>query len=170
MKLHFFILLLGTYILLFSCKESPQKEIAKIVTEWQDKEIIFPDDIIFTRYGQDTIPYNIPESSYKILLYVDSVGCTDCKLQLHKWSELIAELNSLTGHDVPVLFFFHPKDKRELTYLLKRDAITIPVCIDDKDQLNAINRFPSREDFQCFLIDNGNKVIYIGNLILIFKV
>ncbi|WP_436417267.1 DUF1573 domain-containing protein [Petrimonas sulfuriphila] len=163
MRLHFFILLLGTYFLLFSCKEDSQKEIAKIVTEWQNKEIIFPEDMVFTRYGQDTIQYGIPGSDYKILLYVDSVGCTGCKLQLHKWSEFIAEVDSLTSGNVPVLFFFHPKDMRELTYLLKRDAITIPVCIDDKDQLNAINRFPSRDDFQCFLLDKDNKVVYIGN-------
>ena len=50
-----------------------------------------------------------------------------------------------------------------MTYLLKQDAITVPVCIDDKDQLNAINCFPSRDDFQCFLLDKDNKVVYIGN-------
>lgn len=97
------------------------------------------------------------------MLYVDSVGCTSCKLQLHKWSEFIAEVDSLTSGSVPVLFFFHPKDKRELTYLLKRDGITVPVCMDENDRLNSINRFPSREDFQCFLMDKDNKVVYIGN-------
>lgn len=163
MRLQFLILLLGACILFFSCKENPQKEIAKIVTGWQGKEIIFPTNLIFTRYGQDTLQYNIPESDFKILLYIDSVGCTSCKLQFHKWSEFITEINSLTDHGVPVLFFFHPKDKRELTYLLKQDAITVPICIDDKDQLNSINHFPSRDDFQCFLLDKDNKVVYIGN-------
>ena len=163
MKLISYILLFGTSILLLSCKEDPQKEIAKIVTEWQDKEIIFPENMVFTQYGQDTIQYEMPESDYKILLYVDSVGCTGCKLQLHKWSEFIAEVDSLTSGNVPVLFFFHPKDKRELTYLLKRDGITVPVCLDENDRLNSINSFPSRDDFQCFLLNKDNKVVYIGN-------
>lgn len=84
-------------------------------------------------------------------------------MELHKWNEFIAEVDSLTNRSIPVLLFFHSKDRRELTYLLKRDAVTIPVCIDDKDQLNSINRFPSRNDFQCFLLDKDNKVVYIGN-------
>lgn len=163
MKLRFFTLLIGSCILLFSCKENEKEEIRKIVTEWQDKEIIFPEDVVFTRYGQDTLQYEMPESDYKILLYVDSTGCTSCKLQLHKWREFITEVDSLTSGSVPVLFFFHPKDKRELTYLLKRDEITVPVCLDENDRLNSINRFPSREDFQCFLLNKDNKVVYIGN-------
>lgn len=163
MRLPFFTLLMGSCILLFSCKENEKEEITKIVTEWQDKEIIFPEDLFFTRYGQDTIQYEMPESDYKILLYVDSVGCTGCKLQLHKWNEFITEVDSFTNHSVPVLFFFHPKDKRELAYLLKRDGIAVPVCLDENDRLNSINRFPSRHDFQCFLLDKDNKVVYIGN-------
>lgn len=163
MKLRFITLLIGSCILLFSCKENEKEEIRKIVSEWQDKEIIFPEDVVFTRYGHDTLQYEMPESDYKILLYVDSIGCTSCKLQLHKWREFITEVDSLTSGSVPVLFFFHPKDKRELTYLLKRDEITVPVCLDENDRLNFLNRFPSREDFQCFLLNKDNKVVYIGN-------
>jgi len=158
--------LLCVIIFSHSCNENKEKkEVTRIVTEWQDKKVIFPENMVFTRYGHDTIGYEIPESDYKILLYIDSVGCTSCKLQLHKWNEFISEVDSLTNHSVPVLFFFHPKpgDRHELTYLLKRDAVAIPVCIDDKDRLNAINRFPSRDDFQCFLLDKDNKVVYIGN-------
>lgn len=156
---------LSTAIVFFnSCNENNQKrEITEIVKKWHGKEIIFPENIVFTRYGRDTIQYEVPESEFKIILYVDSVGCTSCKLQLHKWKEFIQEVDSLTSNTVPVLFFFHPKDKRELTYLLKRDGIGIPVCIDSEDQLNSLNRFPSRDDFQCFLLDRENKVVYIGN-------
>lgn len=102
-------------------------EIAGIVTEWQDREIIFPQDIVFTRYGKDTLSYQIPSSDYKILLYVDSIGCTACKLQLHKWREFIKEVDTLTDGSVPVLFIFHPMDRKEISFLLRRDEIDIPV-------------------------------------------
>ena len=89
-----------------SCQENnKKKEIEKIVKSWQEKEIIFPEGLIFTKHGKDTIGYNIPASEYKIILYVDSVGCTECKLQLHKWKEFITEVDSLTNGAVPVLFF-----------------------------------------------------------------
>lgn len=159
---YIWILLIGTIVL--SCKDNnSRKEIAKIVQHWQNKEIIFPEDITFTKYGTDTIDYKIPSSSYKILMYVDSIGCTSCKLQLHKWKEFISELDSLTNGSVPVIFFFHPKDMREISYLMKRDGIEIPVCIDLDDELNALNKFPSSQEFQTFLLNEENKIVYIGN-------
>lgn len=164
--LSYYLLFLFLIAVSGSCKDNKkEKEIARIVTEWHGKEVMIPGDMVFMRYGQDTIQYEIPVSDYKILLYVDSVGCTSCKLQLHKWSEFITKVDSLTSGSVPVLFFFHPKpeDRREIAYLLKRDGVTVPVCMDETDRLNSINQFPTRDDFQCFLLDKDNKVVYIGN-------
>ncbi len=165
MKSQFYMMiLLATTVLMGSCKEHNQtKKIMQIVAEWQGKEIIFPENIVFSSYGQDTTEYEMPDSGYKVLLYVDSLGCTSCKLQLHKWSEFIKEVDTLTKGQLPVLFFFHPKDKRELTYLLKRDGITTPVCFDMEDRLNSLNQFPTRDDFQCFLLNDDNKVVCVGN-------
>lgn len=76
----------------FSCKneqKEKEKQIAQLVSEWQGKQIVFPENSIFTRYLTDTTDYQIPQSEYKVLIYVDSIGCTSCKLQLHKWKELI---------------------------------------------------------------------------------
>lgn len=122
-----FWLIFSLMTFLISCKENNHKqEITQIIQEWQGKEIVFPENIIFTQYGKDTIPFQISDSEYKVVIYVDSVGCTSCRLQLHKWKELIEEVDSLSNETVPVLFFFHPKDIREISYLLKRDDITIP--------------------------------------------
>lgn len=165
MRAPYFLLLMGVCALMFSCKKNPQKEIAIIVQEWQNKEVLFPEKMIFTKHGKDTLEYEIPPSSHKILMYVDSVGCTSCKLQLHKWKEFIQEVDSLTYGTVPVIFVFHPKDTdvREITYLLKRDGIDIPVCIDLQDELNTLNNFPVHQQFQTFLLNDENKVLFIGN-------
>ncbi len=135
---------------MLSCKNNPQKEIAKVVTEWQNREIIFPKGLVFTLHGRDTTDYTIPPASHKILVYVDSIGCTSCKLQLHKWKEFIKEVDSMTHGTVPVIFVFHSKDLREISYLLKRDGIDIPICIDMEDKLNAVNHFPTHQQFQTF--------------------
>ena len=44
----------------------------EMVKSWQEKEIIFPEGLIFTKYGKDTVQYNIPVSNYKIIMYIDS--------------------------------------------------------------------------------------------------
>ena len=55
-------------IVLYSCKEDKTKqEITQIIKEWQGKEIVFPENPIFTQFGNDTITYQIPESEYKIV-------------------------------------------------------------------------------------------------------
>lgn len=154
---------LGIVLLLNGCTDKQKSSITKIVREWQNKEVVFPAGLVFTKHGRDTVEYEFPHSSHKILVYVDSIGCTSCKLQLHKWKEFIEEVDSLTSGTVAVLFFFHPKDLREISYLLKRDGVDIPVCIDVDDKLNAMNRFPVHQEFQTFLLDDENKVVFIGN-------
>ena len=158
------------YILLitafFSCdneQKEKEKQILQLVNEWQGKQIVFPENAIFTRYLTDTTDYQIPQSEYKVLIYVDSIGCTSCKLQLHKWKELIEYTNSVTQNKVPFLFFFHPKDAKEIRYLLKRDGFDHPICIDLDDRLNKLNKFPADMTFQTFLLDKNNKVAVLGN-------
>lgn len=150
----------------FSCKneqKEKEKHIAQLVNEWQGKQIVFPENLIFTRYLTDTTDYRIPQSEYKVLVYVDSIGCTSCKLQLHKWKELIDYTDSVTQNKVPFLFFFHPKDAKEIRYLLKRDGFDRPICIDLDDRLNKLNKFPADMTFLTFLLDKNNKVSVLGN-------
>lgn len=154
----FFIL-----FLLLSCAETEKERITRLVTEWQGKEILLPEDMVFTRNVTDTVDWTISESDYKVLIYIDSIGCTSCKLQLHKWKELIDYTDSITDGKVPFVFVFHPKDLKEMQYLLKRDRFDLPIYIDMDDQLNKLNQFPSDLTFQTFLLDKENKVVVLGN-------
>jgi len=114
-----------------------------LVKEWEGKEIFFPTNIVFTEYGVDTLYYHVPESDYTIVSYIDSMGCTSCKLQFYRWQAIMHEIDSVSGKSVPFLFVFHPKDKRdfsELTYLMKRDKFNYPVWIDIEDTFNKPTR------------------------------
>ena len=82
----------------------------------------------------------------------------------------MAEVDSLTDGKVPFLFYFHPKDIKELRYLTRKDGFTYPVCFDGKDDFNRLNHFPEDMMFQTFLLDKGNKVVAIGNPVLNPKV
>ena len=147
---------------ILSCNEADQDEIAKTVSEWQGREVLFPSDPTFTIYGSDTIDFKVPTDS-KIVMYVDSNGCTSCKLQLQKWSHFIDEVDSITGGQVPIFFVIHPKDLRGIKYLLRRERIEVPVWIDLEDEWNRMNQFPDREEFHTFLLDKDNRVVCIGN-------
>ena len=127
------------------------------------KEIVFPQDMAFTRFVTEQVEYRIPDAEYKVLIYVDSTGCTSCKLQLPKWKELIAHVDSATNSNIPFIFVFQSKDDKELRYILKRDNFDRPVCIDRDSRLDKLNKFPQDITFQTFLLDRDNKVKVIGN-------
>ena len=147
--------ILSLFCLLCSCKESEKEKIARLVREWDGKEISFPSHSVFTIQGKDTIDFSFADAEYKIVTYVDSVGCTSCKLQLPRWKEFMHEVDSLAQGKVPFVFYFHPKDVKELRYITRRDAFTYPVCFDEKDDFNALNRFPGEMTFQSFFIKPG---------------
>ncbi|MBO4999808.1 MAG: DUF1573 domain-containing protein [Bacteroidaceae bacterium] len=150
-------------VLFTACSESREEAVYRLVKEWTGKEIKFPERSVFTVQGKDTVDFTYQDADYKVLVYVDSIGCTSCKLQLDRWKKVIKEMAEETGKDIPFLFFFHPKDMKELRYLTRRDAFTYPVCFDENDELNALNCFPSDMTFQTFLLNKDNKVVSIGN-------
>lgn len=156
--------------MLASCQESREEAMLRLVNEWNGKEIKFPSRSVFTIQGKDTVDFEFVDADYKVVTYIDSVGCTSCKLQLPRWKQLIEEVDSLTGGSVPFLFYFHPKDLKELRYYTRRDDFTYPVCFDEKDELNQLNQFPSDMTFQTFLLDRDNKVVAMGNPVLNPKV
>ena len=163
---------LGLCVCLFfaSCGESEKERLSRLVSEWEGKEILFPAHSTFTIQGKDTVDFEFRNAEYKIVTYIDSVGCTSCKLQLSRWKEFMTEVDSLASSSVPFLYYFHPKDIKELRYLTRRDGFTYPVCFDKEDGLNRLNRFPSDMAFQTFLLDKDNKVVAMGNPVLNPKV
>ena len=150
-------------LLVSSCEESEKERLSRLVNEWEGKEILFPTHSTFTIQGKDTVDFQFQNAEYKVVTYVDSVGCTGCKLQLPRWKELMTEVDSLTGGRVSFLFYFHPKDLKELRFLTRREGFTYPVCFDEKDDFNCLNHFPSESMFQTFLLDKENRVIALGN-------
>ncbi|MBQ4057068.1 MAG: DUF1573 domain-containing protein [Bacteroidaceae bacterium] len=157
------LIMLCALLFITSCGETDKDRINRLVKEWEGKEIKFPSHSIFTVLGKDTVDFTFADADYKVLTYIDSVGCASCKLQLPRWKEWVHEVDSLTGGKVSFIFYFHPKDMKELRYLTRRDGFSYPVCYDEKDELNRLNRFPTEMTFQTFLLDRDNRVVAIGN-------
>ena len=103
------IFIIFSFLFLFSCSDDKKHDIEVLVKEWNNKEIRFPENSVFTRYVTDTVPYRIPKTDYKVVVFVDSVGCISCKLQLSRWKEFMHEVDSLSDGNVPFVFFFQTK-------------------------------------------------------------
>ena len=163
-RLLFFLLIL---FIICSCKDNKRLEdAAKIVSEWAEKEILFPENVSCYVSGKDTLSELCSEwfqKEYKILLYVDSAGCSSCRLKLMEWKQLMEEADSLFHGKVGFLLYFQPKNVKEMGYLFLRDQFDYPVFMDTKGAINSMNKFPQAMQYQCFLLDRDNKVMMVGN-------
>jgi hypothetical protein len=161
------ILVFWAVIFLFSsCKSNHKREtIATIVKEWIGKEIVFPNGISCTSMGSDTTCIDLYTDNYKIMLYVDSIGCTSCRLDLFDWKRIMEESDTVFIRKPEFVVFFQPKRRNDLEFqtLIRQKRFFHPVFIDTENEIGKLNKFPSNLEHQCFLLDKDNKVIMIGN-------
>lgn len=150
------------FFFLISCGNQKKESLEVLLQTWNGKEVLFPEDLTFTIKGKDTVDFSL-SGKYKILTYVDSIGCISCKLQLDKWKVWMEEVNGESMDSVKFLFFFSPEKRKKFLETLRYENFIHPVCIDDKNRLNQLNHFPSDMTFQTFLLDKDNKVLAIGN-------
>ena len=150
------------FFFLISCGNQKKEDIEILLQSWNEREVLFPEGMIFTVKGKDTVDFLL-SGKYKILTYVDSIGCISCKLQLGRWKTLIKEINGDGSESVKFLFFFSPEKRRDFLGTLKSEDFVYPICLDDENKLNKLNHFPSNMMFQTFLLDQNNKVVAIGN-------
>lgn len=164
------IVLLMLFLVLFSCKNSDKEDLYTILQQWVNREILFPNNIIFSIQGRDTVNYPIGDS-FKILMYIDSTGCTSCRLKLSNWKRFMSEVDSLSNsQQVQFLFFFTPKRKDKMQHILSFNEFNHPICVDENDSINLLNHFSSNALYQTFLLDKKNKVLAMGNPIYSSKV
>jgi len=156
MKKNYFVIL--SCILFASCIRSDDT----ILVDLYDNQFYIPSDAIFTCNLKDTISLE-QNTKYKIVNYIDSIGCIRCKTQLPAWKNLIDDVSQFFGDKVAFLTIMHPRRIVEAKYAILGDEYPYPVCIDVNDEFNRLNHFPSDDRFHCFLLDENNRVVLIGN-------
>jgi hypothetical protein len=159
MRTIYCVFLIILFSITFSCKNS---EAQKIVAEWIGKEIKFPNGIKCFYMGKDTTCPGFIKP-YRVLVYIDSIGCSSCKFKLSAWQDLMRDSSFMIFNNVDFLFYFQPKKKEDITFLLKIERFKYPIYLDMKNEINRLNHFPNKIEYQCFLLDSNNKVLMIGN-------
>lgn len=149
-------------ILFISCENKDREILVKLMQEWKGREILYPNDMHFFMQGRDTLNAD-SICMYKIITYIDSIGCMSCKLGLSQWQDFAVNVDSIFPNTVHFQFVFQPYKLNEIRLLLKRERFNHSVYIDKNNKFNKLNKFPSNMNFQTFLLDRNNRVIAIGN-------
>lgn len=133
-----------------------------IVKAWIGKEISMPEN---TKYQimDEKITYDFDDAEFKIITYIDSVGCSSCQMRLSEWDELINELKADENISVNFVMIFHEKDSLDVIRELKINGFSHPITFDYNNLFIKCNPLP--RDIRChtFLLDGNNKVLCVGN-------
>ena len=146
-------------LLLLACERDDKSYFAGLVQEWLGKSIKFPNSRFFAIQGKDTVNIDI-SGKYKVLTYVDTTGCISCYLQLEHWKNFM-EMEEMDS--VKFLFFFPSEKRQDILNILEEVDFSYPICVDEHNSLDSLNRFPVEFGGQTFLLDKENRVLAIGN-------
>ena len=154
------LLLLICGFILIGCN-GKKNQYRKIVESWIGKEIVFP--VLKAKHeGRDTICNELWNAKYKILHYVDTIGCTKCKLRLFDWRNYLKQLEN-DSSDVTCIFVLGIPDFKDFEQLQKENLFKWPVFYDPEMKLNELNQFPNESMLQTFLLNENNQVVAIGD-------
>lgn len=159
MKLYHCFAILICCLFLQSCGKNEKSRFVDLVQGWLGKSIRFPSYSLLALQGNDTVNMKI-SGKYKMLTYVDTVGCISCYLQLERWKTFM-EMDEMDS--VQFLFFFPPEKQHDVLEILKTSDFSYPICLDEHNSLNNLNHFPIEFGGQTFLLDKENRVLAIGN-------
>ena len=148
------------FLLVVSC-QSGQTELRQLMRWWIGKEIQFV-PMEAKAEGRDTCWTDWKTSQFKILHYVDTAGCTSCRLRLYDWGRFMDSM-AVQYPEMTVLFVLSLKDYEEFEYIARVDHFNWPVIYDKERRLDSLNHFPANPAFQTFLLDVDNKVLAIGD-------
>lgn len=157
--LFFFIII---FIALPSCHKSVKKQMKDLVSEWMNKDVLIPQDAVFISLF-DTINVDYNKYQLKIITYTDANGCIGCQLRLNEWNKFNKEIFSYTKDQLLVLKIIAPNRASEAFFELKSANYEYPVWIDLDDKFNKSNQLPEDKAFRCFLLDEKNRVLLIGD-------
>ena len=132
--------LLASLLIITACQDKKKEEAINSVKEWTGKEILFPKNSVFTIRGKDTIDFALNASNYKIVSYIDTAGCTTCQLKLAEWQRFMGEVDNASSTHTPFIFYLYPKEVKDLLVEFRREAFDYPVCLDEKDEFNRLNK------------------------------
>ncbi len=150
-------------LVMTSCSGS-DKEQRDIVAEWAGKEIVIPGELGF-QVGNIPVDYDydFDAADFKIVTYVDSAGCTNCRMKLKDWEKVTDGFKSSPDVDISFLMIVDSDKREEIERIVKDNDFHHPVSIDSAGLFRKANPLPSKPEHQTFLLDADNKVIALGN-------
>lgn len=153
------------FLLLINCRNDSNKNNEKTLT--QELEYLYSKEIIFTKYHSTVRDTNdmawdsLFFQKAKILVYIDSTGCTDCRIhELRTWKNYMEDIH----YQADLLFIFQTKDLISVKHMVSLINLNPEfVFYDTEGKFDKQNSFIKTTNFNTFLLNKDNHIIAIGS-------
>lgn len=130
-------------------------------------KVAFPQNSVFRDYSADTV-FSVPDSCYKIVCYVDSSGCTACRVKPAAWTRFSERIDEKYGSKVKCLFVFNPSKGLDVNEYFSMRRFYIPVLTDTFGVFGQINKIKPSANLttQTMLLSAEDSILLIGNPVI----
>jgi len=156
------LFLIITIFISFQSCYKPSEQAKAIIERWYLKKIIIPKNVTFNYIGHEKPDTNVLNHQFKVFVYIDSLGCTICRLKLSEWKVYIEKCRSLK-YNISFLFIIQSSNYKELEEKLLLNNFTYPLIYDSKGEFDKLNKLPKGDKFRTFLTDRKNRVVLVGS-------
>ena len=167
MRIVILAFLLVIVLLLQSCQiVTKGDEAYNAIVRNAGRHIELPNETVVNLRGDSV---SLTDDNLKILVYIDSTQCTACQMNVRRWNEFAAKLPSEFLSRLSMVFVANSKNEWLVRYETGKIG-HLSAIIDTNSTLSAQVFCSLPASFRCFLLDEDNRVVLIGNPIASEKI
>lgn len=150
-----------------SCSHK-EKKMRDNIEKMRKNPICIPSDKMVCVLNKEKLTKEFVNDEYslKLVVYVDSVVCSSCRLkEMYKWDDFLSKLESVSSQ-IKVFFIFATSydNIRKLKISAKTLPNSFPIYMDTTNIFLRMNpHIPHNPMFHTFLLDENNNVLLVGN-------
>jgi hypothetical protein len=149
---------------LVSCKSY---RLERKIEAFMQHPIVVPQDIRqIPSEVNDSLVLDLEGKIVRLIVYVDSVECSSCKVgHMHQYDEIIDYQKTVGDQYLPLFIFNPPKHiNEEFLRHLRLSYFDYPILLDSVGAFARANpQIPTDERLHTFLLDRDGKVVLVGD-------
>jgi hypothetical protein len=151
-------------VLSYSCQQRTTNNPSEIL----GKQVSLPENRQWIIQNRDTV-VNLCQNNPKIVVYFDLKDCSMCQLKkLRDWNTIVDLINSEKGNNdslnVDCIFILNvDKDEPKFRNKFNTLGFKYPVMCDVTATFAKSNLLHKNKLFNCFLLNQEQKIVVIGN-------
>jgi hypothetical protein len=155
------VLYLILFIVILNACKSPVKDLRNELLNIVGKDVVIPKGLVPINFPDSINPYKFIENhNYKIVVYIDSLSCSECRLKkMFPWNEYFYLFYE---KGVPVYIIMNTPNIQELEYMINNLDIEFPIFIDIDGKYKKANIISNNEIFRTVLA-RKTKVVLAGD-------